>query len=405
MKRLLLMLCMVPILPSPSWADDSGGFADWRNRPHEEFTDAEKSFRHARQRLLDSYVDAKLSEADLMRAAVAGMLAGAGGRDWDRLLSPAELAEMKTDLTGQLIGIGVEIRFDTDSGTTMVLGLVPGSPAEKAGLKAGDRILKVDGRSYKGRQLRDVVYAMRGKAGSSVNLTLLRDDTVLEKAVVRTPLTWSHVTDAQLGGGVALITIRAFNDKTPQLLREALARLASARARGLVIDLRDDEGGLLERTTECASLLLPAGKTIATTLMRGGKEQAIVTGGATGGAPLVTAIPVTVLVNGDTASSAELLAGALKAHAGARVVGKKTRGKWNVQTIEELPNHWAIKYTIGVFRSAGGELLDGKGLEPDVEVDMPAGALEKARRIADPAQRIAADPQLRAAISLLRLAP
>src|SRR5262249_45931141 len=163
-----------------------------------------------------------------------------------KLLSPAELAEMKVDLSGEVVGIGVEIKFDADSGTTVVLGLTQGSPAERAGVKSGDRILKVDGQSYKGRELRDVVYAVPGKAGTSVNLLLLRDDKVLELNVMRMRLSWSPVSDTALDGGVALVTIRAFNDKTPQLLREALRRVATGRARSLVIDLRDDEGGLLE---------------------------------------------------------------------------------------------------------------------------------------------------------------
>lgn len=382
-----------------AFADEGGGdFADWRNRPHEKFGDADKSFRAARELLLSSYVDDTLTEADLMRAAVAGMLAGAGGRPWDKLMSPAELAEMKVELSGETVGIGVEIKFDGDSGTTLVTGVIPGAPAEKAGLAGGDRILKIDGRSYKGRELRDVVYAIRGTAGSKVTLTVLRDDRILEKQVVRGALSWSPVSELQLPGGVALVAIRGFNDKTPALLREALARVAAARPRALVVDLRADEGGLVERTVEAASLLIPAGKPLAFIRKRGGREEPLLSRGA----PVLGGLPTAVLVDQDTASSAELLAGALKTHLSARLVGKRTRGKWNMQTIEELPNRWAIKFTVGVFKSAGGELLDGKGLEPDVEVELPAGALEKARRIADPATRLAADAPLRAAVSLLR---
>lgn len=397
---LLLSVILLPALPLPGRADENA-FDAWKNRPREPFSDADKSFKRARELLQEKYVDPALDEAELYRGAVAGMLEHAGGRPWDKLLSPAELAEMKVELSGEVVGIGVEIKFDADSGATSVLGVIPGAPAEKAGIAPGDRILKIDGRSFKGGDIRDVVYAMRGKAGTTVALTILRDDRIVDKSVVRAGVPWSPVTDLMLPDGVALVSIRAFNERTPQLLREALGRVAAGKARALVIDLRDDAGGLLDRMTDCASLLLGPGKTVATSVRRGGKEQAVVTAGAAA----AVALPMAVLVNAETASGAELLAGALKHHAKARVVGKKTHGKWNVQVIEELPNRWAIKFTVGVFKSAAGELLDGKGLAPDIEVDLGEARMDKLSRMTDPAARLAADAQLRTAVSVLKLAP
>lgn len=392
MKAVLLMMLLAPA----AFAGE-GEYDDWKNKPKEPFSDAKKAFDDARGTLLREYVDEKLSEADLYRAATAGMLQGAGGRKWDKLLSPGEVSELMGDLGGEMVGIGVEIKFDEEAGNILILGIVPGSPAEKSELRSGDRILKVDGRSLKGMQLRDAVYSIRGKPGQTVTLTLLREDRILSKTVVRAPILWAPVSSLMLPGNVAMVSIKAFTDKTPGMLRAALQKLQQPK--GLILDFRSNEGGHFDRVVECAGILLPRGRLLATLIKRGGGEEAL----RTSTEPALPGVPVVVLINGATASGAEILAGALKEEAGARLVGKKTYGKWNVQKIEALPNKWAIKYTTGVFKTPRGELLDGKGLEPDLEVDFTDEATEKAMHLPDVAARLKADPQLRAAAQLLRL--
>jgi carboxyl-terminal processing protease len=389
------------IVGAAAWAG-GGGAARADNMsasslPPQRFADAERAFREARAILLREHLDDKLAEEDTLRAATAGMVSGAGARKWDALLSPAELAEMRADLSGEVVGVGVEIKHDEDGGTLLVMGVIPSTPAARGGVQAGDRVLKIDGTAVKGRAFRDVVYAIRGKPGTRVTLTILRDDQVLQKTLTRESMQWSPVESAMLPNGVGLVTVRAFTDKTPPMLRAALDKLLAAKPRALVIDLRGNEGGLFERVIDCAALFVPRGATVVTKVGRGGREEAY----RTQADPLAR-LPIGVLVNGHTASSAELLAGALKEDVGARVVGMRTMGKWNVQKIEELPNGWAIKFTVGVFRSPRGELLDGKGLDPDVEVAMDDNAVEKAQRIADGNARVAADSQLRAVLALLK---
>jgi len=368
-------------------------------RADAKFSDGEKAFQQTKAMLLKEYVDQHLTEDDLYRAAVAGMLAGAGKRQWDVLLSPDEWGEMQETLSGQVVGIGIEVRFEPDGGLVSVLGVIPGSPSEKAGVQAGDRILKVDGRSLKGLTLRDVVHKIRGPVSESVALTLLRDDQIISKSVKRAALAWSPVTELSLPGPIAVIGVKTFNGKTASLLRAALERVQAHKPRGLVIDLRGNEGGLFDTLVDCAGLLLPKGKLVVTKLGRGGEEEAF----RAQGEPLAGGVPVLVLTDGTTASSAELFAGALQQSGGARVVGKRTHGKWNVQKVVQLPNGWALKYTVGVFKSPRGELLDGKGLEPDLEVEMDPASVEKTQRLRDPQARLAADPQLRAAVALLKL--
>jgi carboxyl-terminal processing protease len=391
MRRILIALC---VLGGVARADGpTENYDDWKNRPRERFSEAERNFREAKSQLLKEYADDKLTEEDLYRSAVRGMLAGAGGRKWDTLLAPGELAEMQGDMQGEVVGIGVEIKFN-DGAPTTVLGTIAGSPAEAAGLKSGDAILKIDGKSMKGAQFRDIVYAIRGKSGSSVKLTLLRDDAIIDKTIVRRSIPWSPVSEATLPDRVALIHVAAFTEKTPAQLRAALERAKTAR--GLILDLRGNEGGLLDKMLACAGLLLPKGSLVVTSVGRGGKEDPH----RTTDEPVLKNTPLIVLINSNTTSGAEILAGALKA-ASARLVGQKTHGKWNAQRISTLPNKWAMKYTVAVFKTPTGDLLDGIGLDPDIAVDLDPPLAEKAQHLKDPKARLTADPQLRSAVALL----
>lgn len=363
-------------------------------RADEPFPDGQKAFDKARTLMRQQYVDPKVGDDALWRGATAGVIA-AGGSKWDKLLSPSEVAALKSDLAGEVVGLGVQIDVDEAAGIADVEAVVPGSAAERAGLAVGDKILRVDGKPLKGRNTGEVARSMRGKAGTTVALTILRDAEIVTRRIVRAPFTIDPVTTMMLPDGIGLLQLRAFSEKTPKLLAAAIARLHGARA--IVIDLRNNEGGLYERMLDCAGELLPKGALVVTALRRDGKTEER----RTSTEPLVH-VPLTVLINGATASGAEMLAGALQ-HAGARVIGKRTMGKWNAQWIEDLGNGWAMKFTRAVFRAPSGALLDGKGLDPDVEVEMAPHDTARALAVRDPAKRIAADAQLRAAVNLIKL--
>jgi carboxyl-terminal processing protease len=372
--------------------DQTPSFAAWRNRPHEPFGDGTRAFEKVKRLIESSYVD-KVAADDLWRGAAEGMLARAGGRPWDQLMSPAEFAELHSEMKGEVVGVGVEIKLDADSGLIQVRRVIPGSGAAQAGLTAGDQILKIDGRSFQGKQYDDVVAALRGTVGSIVQVTALHGEQVAVVSIRRGVVPFDRVSALALPRGVALVAIRLFNERTPAELKAALARVGNAR--GLVIALRNNPGGMLDRMVDCAGLLMPAGTAVATLVERGGSEKRLT---APGGAP---ARPVVVLVNETTASSAEVLAGALREGLHARLVGKRTQGKWNVQRLNELDNGWVVKLTIALIRTPSGESPDGKGLSPDVQVEMSAAEVDKAQRISDPAQRLPVDAQLSTAVSLL----
>jgi carboxyl-terminal processing protease len=366
-------------------------------RADDTFGDGQKAFQRARELMLKEYVDDKLDDDKLWRSATAGLL-GMDGK-WDKLLSPTELAELQSDLSGEMVGLGIQISIDDAAGVVHIDQVMNGSSAQRAGLVAGDNILKIDGKAVRGTDQATVSRSIRGRAGTSVTLTVLRDASVMTKTLKRAPFVFEPVVQTMLPGGVAVVQVRAFNDKTPGLLKDALARARAAGLKALVLDLRNNQGGLFDRMLECANELLPKNSLVVTAIHRGGRLSEE----RTAGPPVVSGVAMAALINGGTASGAEMLAAALQA-SGARVVGKRTHGKWNAQQIEPLGNGWAAKITIALFRAPSGQMLDGKGLEPDVEVEMDPKSLPRAQLARDPGERLAADPQLRAAVNLLKLA-
>ena len=401
MKNALLFACLLSLSAFAGEPKSPDEFDEWASQPKEKFEGGEKTFDAARKELLEKYLKDDLTEDDLYRAALAGMLAriDPSMRAYNKLLTPTEFAELNADLKGETIGVGLQLKFDPATGRAEVLGIVRGSPAEKADLREGDVVLSVDGGSFKGKQLRDVVYAIRGKAGSKVTLGVLRDAAVLSKTLERQKLNVEAVTSEALPNNLALIAIHTFNETTPQGARDALAKAAKAGARGLIVDLRDDEGGLLEKALETAKLFLPKGKVVTRVLHRGNKEESITVEGD----PVFGPVPTVVLINAHTRSSAELLAAALRDGLRAPLVGAKTAGKWSVQSLKELPNRYVMKYTVALFRAPDGRSFEGEGLAPDIEVTLDEQVCARAARMKSLDDRMALDTQLRAAANFLRL--
>ena len=376
-----------------------GDFESWKNHPVEPFSQGAKNFEQARDLLLSHFYDDKVTSDQLYEYAVRGMLEGLNrdGHEWNRLYSPSDYQELETDLAGKISGVGVEIKSE-ENGVLNVIGIIPGSPAEKAGIQTGDQILKIGGKSFKGKQFRDAVYAIRGQTGEKVSLTWLHDGDVITKSLRRVSVAWSAVDHVRLPGNIALLTIKHFVENTPGELRDALLDARSANA--LVLDLRGNAGGLFDKAVESISMLVPVGTPVGTAIRRGGEKEAIVTRQA----PILTGKPIAILIDADTACGAEMMTSALKLGAGAILVGEKTFGKWNSQRIDEFPNHFAIKYTIAEFQGPKGEQYDGVGLTPDLAVNLATGeSIEIVQRLKNTTDRVAHDQPLRAAMALLNL--
>lgn len=381
--------------PSPLGAEPFGGGA--------------QAFAAVKDTLLKKYYRTDLTDDDLYRAAVAGMLQYVDPQrgTWNKLLSPQELREMNADMRGEIVGVGVEIKFDAESGTSDVIWIIPGSPAEAAGLQVGDKLLTVNGQFYKGRELRDVVNDIRGKAGEPVRLTTLRGSEVIQRTVQRQRIAYDVVSSLMLPGDVGYLYIQHFTDKTRPAVEEALGQLASRRARALVLDLRGNQGGLFDAAVQTAEVFLKKGTPIVKIRQRGGIERTL-SSEHSGATP---AGPVAILVDSGTASGAELFAAALHEGLRAPLIGLRTYGKGSAQELEELPNHYGIKYTVSLFLTPSGQPLEGEGLTPDVEVGLSTTISleeqEKLRarllRVLQPDKRLASDVQLRTALNLLRL--
>jgi carboxyl-terminal processing protease len=365
----------------------------------EKFGDPEKAFVAAKDALLTKYYAAGLTNEDIYRAAVRGMVEDVDARmhKWNKLLSPSQLAEIETELSGQIVGIGVSINFDDSTGHIEVLGTMAGSPAEKAGLLAHDMIVSVNSKVFRGKAMLDAIHELRGKAGDPVSLSVLRDDKLLPFTITRAPVE-THEVQHFVVDGVGELSVGMFTAKTVPAMRAALDDFSKANVRALSLDLRGNHGGSFDDAVKAAELFLPSGTPIVTLERREGKEETLTSKGT----PPLASLPIVVLVNQDTSSSAELLAGALSEERRARIVGTRTFGKWTVQSVDELGNGYAIKYTTAVFHTPSGKSYEGVGLAPDVEVDADRTQTERVMFITDPATRLAADVQLRTAVSLLK---
>ena len=372
------------------------------------FANGEQAFLAIKEALRSKYYRSGLTEDDLYRAAASGMLAQLEPNlaSWNKLLSPEEVAELQSDMKGHLVGIGVEIRFDNDSGTSDVVAVIPGSPAERAGIRDGDKILTVAGKFYKGKTLRDVVTDLRGQAGETVKLSVLRDTEVLSFQIARQRVVYDTVRTLLFPGDVGYMLLRQFNENTFSAVETALKDLQSRHARALVIDLRGNQGGLFEKALMTAELFLKKGTPIVKVRHRAGDEETL---SAKGAGPLFE-MPLALLIDKETASSGELFAGALREGAGAQIIGQKSFGKGTIQNLEELPNHYAFKYTVSQFLLPSGQPIEGTGLTPDVEVAMAIPdqsnyerQLSRLQHMMNPIDRMQADGQLRAAVNLTRL--
>jgi carboxyl-terminal processing protease len=363
------------------------------------FTSGAHAFEKVRDTLLRNYYAEGLSEDDVYRAATVGMLERLDPKmkSWNKLLSPREVAELQNDLKGEVVGIGVQIEFDEKSGYADVLATLPGSPSEKAGLLSGDKVVTVNGKLYKGMHLKDVVGDIRGKAGEPVSLSVLRGDKLVSFTITRERVTYDQPDQIQLGDGIGVIRIPSFTDKTPPAVHAALEELARANTKGLIVDVRRCPGGSFDRAVETVEQFLPEGTPIVT-LRRKNKVEEI---HLSKGKPLLADVPVVVLADEETASSGEILTGTLREGRHARVVGEKTKGKWSVQSVDDLPNGYAFKYTVSLFYLPSGKNFEGVGLTPDVEVTMDERTLGRASAAAKIDDRLALDVQLRTAKALL----
>jgi carboxyl-terminal processing protease len=301
----------------------------------------------------------------LIYGALEGLVAALDR--YSQFLTPEAYSEMQVETKGEFGGVGLEITLSKE-GTLTVVAPLDDTPAAQAGLKPNDKIVKIDGISTRGMSLHEAVKRLRGQPGTQVTLTVFREEMndMIDFTLTRSIVQVHSVKRAiRLDSGIGYIRISDFQDNTSADLDRALNLLRRSELTGLILDLRNNPGGLLDVAVDVAGRFLPKGTVVVS--IRGrhkAQNQELVSQYPS---PLLD-VPMVVLVNGGSASASEIVAGALQDHGRAIVMGSQTFGKGSVQTVIPLRDGSAIRLTTSVYHTPRGEAIHGKGLKPDVPV-------------------------------------
>lgn len=307
----------------------------------------------------------EIDEDKLIEGAIKGYVAGLGD-PYTEYLTKEEMEEFTEETSSEYVGIGVYVSNNIKDNTILIVGIMKESPAQQAGLQAGDVIEKVDDVEYTGEQLNDATKVLKGKEGTDVKVTILRDGKELDITVTRKKITVEHVASQMLDNKIAYIQIDSFDSGVAKAFKEQITYLKNDGASGIIIDLRSNGGGLVDEATDVADLFLNKDETILIT--KGKEEGEQITKSKNN--PIIQDIPVVVLVDGGTASASEILAGALKDKYGATIVGKNTYGKGVIQALYTLSDGSGLKITTDEYFTPNHNEINKVGIKPDVEVDL-----------------------------------
>lgn len=305
-------------------------------------------------------------EKKLVLGAIQGMLSAL---DSHTVYFPPEVyKEFKSDTSGRFGGVGIEVT--AKDGGLVIVAPIDGSPAHAAGLKSGDRILSIEGKSAKNMTLMDSVKLMRGPVGKKVHFVVLSEGQTKPRQVVvtREIIQVASVKTEDLGDGYAYFRITTFQEDTAKEFKKVLQNFKSQDGKvlqGLVLDLRDNPGGLLFEAVKISNFFIEKG-IIVSTKGRVQEEEVI---RAKANAAIFKKLPVVILINNGSASAAEIVAGAMQDNGRAKLFGTKTFGKGSVQTVVDLTGGAALKFTVAYYHTPKHQIIDGKGIEPDVLLD------------------------------------
>lgn len=339
------------------------------------------------EEMIDDYyleeTDGAAMEEGLYRGLVAAL-----GDPYSVYYSAEELVELQEKTAGIYYGIGARVSLDTDTGLAKIVGVISGAPAEEAGLMAGDLIYLVDGGSVQGMDLESIVAKVKGEEGTKVHLTVIREgaDDYLEFDIERRKLDNDTVSYEMLEEGIGYIQIQEFDDVTVDQFADALATCKGSGMKGLILDLRGNPGGNLSTVCEISRRILPKGMIVYTEDKYGKREEYTCDGEHPLGMPLV------VLVDANSASASEILAGAIKDYGIGTLVGTTTFGKGIVQRILKLSDGSAVKLTVSKYYTPNGNNIHEIGIVPDIEVPFEVG----------PYREDGTDNQLNRAVEVLK---
>ena len=349
----------------------------------------------------DDYVDQQALDPEKQTyGAIEGMLDTLGDKGHTRFLTPEERAQNEEGLSGTYVGIGVQLEAEGDE--VVVATPIEGSPADRAGIRSGDVLMAVNGESVRGEDISEIVERVKGPEGTAVRLTVLRGEEErkfdLERAEIQSPVvSWALIE----GTDVAHVFLSSFSDESARELRGAFEEARSAGARRFVLDLRNNPGGRLDQAVEMAGYFLePGSVAYVRKEASDGREEVEVEG-----EPGLTDAPLAVLINEGSASSSEILAGALRDNGRATAIGKTTFGTGTVLSEFVLRDGSSILLGVAEWLTPKGDFIRETGIAPDVEVKLGEGAEPLAPqevRNLSREEALARDAQLRRAFEDLR---
>lgn len=336
-------------------------------------------------RLKRDYVDKnKISDEEMFYGSLRG-LAESLDDPYTIFMDPQETKEFASDMSGTFEGIGAEVGMRDDIIT--IIAPLADMPAEKAGLRAGDRVYAINGESTLGMNVNEAVKKIRGPKNSEVVLTVIRDeeDKPLDISIVRGLIVVKSVKTELRSDGIMLISVSNFNDDTELLFSQAVLEATLKNPKGIILDLRNNPGGYLDTAISMASAWIPEGPVVVEQFGEGKREEYF----STGGAPL-NGVKTVVLINGGSASASEIVAGALRDYKKATLVGEKSFGKGSVQSLRDLSGGSSLKVTIAQWLTPEGDYINNKGIEPDLEIKLNKDDINNNR-----------DPQFLKAVDLI----
>ena len=304
-----------------------------------------------------------IDQEKMQDAVCKGMVNGLGDT-YAAYYNEEEYQDMKEKTSGNYCGIGAVVSQSATDGAISIVQTIKGGPAEKAGMKSGDMIVEVDGISTQGMDLTALISKTKGDAGTKVKVTVLRDGHQKKYTITRKEIHSQTVESRMLDNKIGYIAVSSFEEVTKQQFRDALKKLEKEGEKSLIIDLRNNGGGLLSTAVDMLDRLLPKGTLVYTKDKNGEKEIYSATDEESFDKP------VAILVNENSASASEVFSGAMQDYKKAVLVGTTTFGKGIVQTVFDLPDGTALKLTTSKYYTPKGRNIHGTGLEPDIPVTL-----------------------------------
>lgn len=289
--------------------------------------------------------------------------------------SPDEYRQLMDEDSGQYKGIGVTVMKDTATGYVLVESVFENQPAARAGIQTGDLITSVNGRNTLEMELTEVVMEIKNKNRKDADIKIVRDGKILDFKVVKSDIVLDTVEYSMKKDQVGYIKITEFIENTDEEFIEAVDELQKEKMKGLIIDLRNNGGGLLDSCVNIVSRIIPADKLIVYTENKKKERQEF-----NSNSKKTVDVPIVILTNGNTASASEILTGCLQDYSKATIIGTKTYGKGIVQNILPLSDGSALKFTISKYYTPKGQDIHEKGIEPDKKIEMTDEELKEARQ-------------------------